>query len=184
MMLRNSSTRYGAIGLILHWLTVFFVGAAYIISSGGPEARVYSQSRASQLNWHESFGMLVLVLLVLRLTWRLVDTAPEEPPMPGWMLHSARLVHWLLYALLAAVPLTAIVGAWLEGHPVTFAGATLGPLLVPSHALGHSLSELHGTLGNAILWLAGLHAAAALYHHFVLHDRVLSAMLPFSRRVQ
>ena len=184
MTLRNSPTRYGAIGQTFHWLTVIFVGAAYLISEGGPEARVYSAPRAFQLSWHETFGILVLVLLVLRLIWRLVDPAPEEPPMPGWMLLFARFGHLLLYALLAAVPLTALVGAWLEGHPVTFLGVTLGPFLTPSHAFGHSLSELHGTLGNVILWVAGLHAAAALYHHFIMHDRVLTAMLPFVRRVQ
>ena len=184
MTLRNSPTRYGAIGQTFHWLTVVFVGAAYLISQGGPETRVYSAPSAFQLSWHETFGFLVLALLALRLIWRLVDPAPGEPPMPGWMLFSSRFVHWLLYALLAAVPLTAIVGAWLEGHTVSFLGVALGPFLIPSHGIGHSLSELHGTLGNVILWVAGLHAAAALYHHFIMHDRVLTTMLPFVRRVQ
>jgi cytochrome b561 len=46
--------------------------------------------------------------------------------------------------------------------------------------VGATLAQLHGTLGDAIIWLAGLHAAAALYHHFFLKDRVLRAMLPGS----
>jgi cytochrome b561 len=102
--------------------------------------------------------------------------------MPAWMLFAARLVHWLLYALLAAVPLTAIVGAWYEGHPVTFLGfGELDPLLAPAHDFGRSLTEFHTLLGNAIIWLAGFHAAAALFHHFILRDRVLLSMLPFGR---
>lgn len=77
------------------------------------------------------------------------------------------------------MPLTAIFGAWLEGHPITLLGiGAVGPLAGPAHDLGSSLSEVHGTLGNVILWLAGLHAAAALYHHYVLRDRVLRTMLP------
>jgi cytochrome b561 len=178
----STPTRYGAAAQIFHWLTVALVGAAYLISSGGPEVRVYSPERATQLGLHETIGMCVIAVLVLRLLWRLIDHVPQEPEMPAWMLFSTRLVHWLLYALLAAIPLTAIAGAWYEGHPVTFLGVgEIAPLLAPAHAFGQSLMELHTTLGNVIIWVAGLHAAAALFHHFVLRDRVLLSMLPFGR---
>jgi len=40
------------------------------------------------------------------------------------------------------------------------------------------IASIHTWLGDAILWIAGVHAAAALYHHFVLRDRVLRSMLP------
>ena len=126
--------------------------------------------------------MIVLALVLARLVWRMVDRAPAEPPMPAWMLLTARIVHWLLYALLVTAPITAILGAWLGGHAVTLAGiGQMGPFLSPSHDLGEALANLHGSLANAIVWIAGLHAAAALYHHFVLRDRVLVAMLPFKR---
>jgi cytochrome b561 len=72
-----------------------------------------------------------------------------------------------------------MAGAWLGGHPLTLLGSTtFGPLLSQQPELGEAVSELHETLGNAIIWLAGLHAAAALVHHFVLRDRVLGSMLP------
>ena len=102
--------------------------------------------------------------------------------MPAWMALASRLVHWTLYALLAAVPLTAIVGAWLEGHPVTVIGlGEVGPLFSRSHSLGESISGIHPLLGDVIIWVAGVHAAAALFHHFILRDGVLLSMLP-SRR--
>ncbi len=172
--------RYGAVTQTFHWLTVFLVGAAYLTGEGGPELRVYAAERASLLGWHETLGILVIVVMVLRLAWRMVDRAPEEPPMPGWMQFASRLVHWMLYALLAAVPLTAIFGAWYEGHVVTFLGTGgVGPFLTTSHDFGRSITELHTTLGNLIIWIAGFHAVAALYHHFFLRDRVLLSMLPF-----
>ena len=91
-------------------------------------------------------------------------------------------VQWVLpalYLLLFAVPLTAIAGAWLEGHPLTLlAGLQVAPQIAESHDLGVTISELHTWLGDAILWLAGLHAVAALYHHFFLKDGVLKSMLP------
>ena len=92
---------------------------------------------------------------------------------------AAKAMHWGLYLLLFALPLTAIAGAWLEGHPLTFlAGVEIPALVGPSHSLGVQIAAIHTWLGDAILWLAGLHALAALYHHFVLKDGVLASMLP------
>jgi cytochrome b561 len=92
-------------------------------------------------------------------------------------------VHWALYALLVAIPATAIVGAYLEGHPVTLLGiGALGPIGPLSHTLGQTISDLHRSLGSFIVWIAGAHAAAALFHHFVMRDRVLVSMLPGRER--
>jgi len=88
-------------------------------------------------------------------------------------------VHLVLYILLFAIPLTAIVGTWLQGHPLTLlAGTNIAPLTSEMHDLGSSIMDIHTTLGNVILWVAGLHAAAALGHHFMLRDHVLISMLP------
>ena len=99
--------------------------------------------------------------------------------MPTVMRHAAKIVHVGLYLLLLAVPLTAIAGAWLEGHPLTLLG--LGDIASPlheAHAAGQTIATIHTYLGEAIVWVAGLHAAAGLFHHFFLHDRVLRSMLP------
>lgn len=179
MALRNTPTRYGAISQAFHWLTVLLVGAAYLLGPEGPENSIYAPANASALSWHETCGILVLALLVLRLGWRIIDRPPEKPPMPAWMLASSRIVHWTLYALLALAPLAAIFGAWYAGHPIILLGlGEVGPWVSLSHDFGRGLAEVHGTLGNIIIALAFLHAAAALIHHFVLRDRVLLSMLP------
>jgi cytochrome b561 len=111
--------------------------------------------------------------------WRLIDIVPEDPPMKPWMRYSAKFVHVMLYGLLMVTLGSAIVGAWLEGHPLTLWGlGTIGPMLSPAHAVGLSVAALHTTLGNIILWVAGLHAVAALFHHFFLRDGVLLSMVP------
>jgi cytochrome b561 len=171
--------RYGAGARAFHWVTALLVLAAFILGEGGPEARIYAPERASQLATHETLGLAVFVLTLLRLAWRAVDRSPAPVPMAPWMLLASKLVHWALFGLLVLVPATAIAGAWLEGHPVTvLALGTLGPWLPLSHDAGSIITELHTLLGDAIMWLAGLHAAAALYHHLVLRDRVLAAMMP------
>ncbi len=173
---------YGAGAQIFHWVTVVLVVAAFVLSSGGPEARVYAPERAGELLVHETLGLCVFLVTLARLVWRMVDQAPDDPPMAVWLHVSSRLVQVLLFILLLAVPLTAIAGAWLEGHPVTvYAVGPIGPWLAESKGLGRELSQVHTWAGDALIWLAGFHAAAALFHHFVLKDRVLVAMLPVRR---
>jgi cytochrome b561 len=119
------------------------------------------------------------VLLAVRVLRRLFDARPTPEPMPRWMHVASKAVQGLLYLLLFAVPLTAILGAWFEGHPLTLlAGVELAPPFGESHALGEKLAEVHTWLGDVILWLAGFHALAALFHHFVLGDGVFASMLP------
>src|SRR4051812_41050296 len=118
----STPSRYGAVTQSFHWITVLLVGAAYILAEGGPEARVYASDRAFGLGLHETLGLLVFISVALRLFWRMLDRVPRNPVVPAWMNLSALVIHWALYILLFAVPLTAVIGAWLEGHPVTFAG--------------------------------------------------------------
>ena len=175
----NSSRRHGRVTQLLHWATVLLVGIAYVLSPGGPESRVYSTASDGLRDWHESVGLLVFALVLLRLMWRLLRVEPEPVPMAAWMRASATAAHWALYALLLAIPLTAIAGAWLEAHPLTILGiGDVPPLLAPAHDLGALVADIHTILGNVIMWLAGFHAAAALFHHYVLRDDTLRSMLP------
>ena len=171
--------RYGAVAQAFHWLTAVLVIAAYFMGPGGSEQRVYSAAVDFTRQTHETLGISVFALVFARLLWRSMDSVPEDPPMKPWMKYSAKLVHIVLYGLLIATPVSAIVGAWLEGHPLTLWGfGNIGPMLSPAHDLGLSLADLHATLGNIILWVAGLHAVAALFHHFFLRDSVLVSMVP------
>jgi cytochrome b561 len=179
MATTGTKERYSAVAQALHWITAVLVLVAFIVAEGGPESRVYSPERDSQRILHESLGLAVLALVVIRIVWRLFDRAPDAEPMARWMTLGATLSHWLLYLLLFAVPLTAVFGAWLEGHALnTYLFAEIPAPFAPAHDTGAWLTELHETLGDVIIWLAGLHAAAALFHHFVLKDKVLRAMLP------
>jgi cytochrome b561 len=123
--------------------------------------------------------MSVFALTLVRLCWRTIFPSPKSPEMPTWMEVGAKLGQWALYALLVLVPVTAIVGAWLEGHPLTLlAVGNIQPWLAQSPQLGLALGDIHGWLGDAPTWLAGLHPTAALYHHFWRRDTVLLSMLP------
>jgi cytochrome b561 len=179
--LRGTATRYGPVAQTFHWLTVLLVLAAYLLSEGGPEARVYSIAAESTRRIHETLGILAFGVVLLRLLWRLVDPPPSSHVGATWRDWLAKLIHLALYALLVAIPVTAILGTWYEGHPLTLLVIDIAPAVGAAHDLGQLIIEAHTTLGNVILWIAGLHAAAAVLHHFYFRDAVLRSMLPGGR---
>jgi cytochrome b561 len=171
--------RYGAVAQALHWITAILVLIAFIYGPGGSEQRVYSAAKDADRQLHETLGLCVLVLTTVRLAWRLVEGRPDPPAVARWLGRLATFVRWLLYVMLFAVPLTAISGAWLEGHPLTLLGGVeiAGPMTA-QHDTGARIATLHPWLGDTILWVAGFHALAAIVHHFILKDSVLVTMLP------
>ena len=176
---RGVVERYTATARLFHWLTALLVVVAYVVSVGGPETRVYSPTNDFSRGLHELLGISVFALTLARVFWRAVFPPPKSPEMPIWMELGARFGHWATYALLVIVPVTAVLGAWFEGHPLTvLALGNIQPWLPQSRQLGLVLDNVHGWVGNVLIWLAGLHAAAALYHHFWRRDTVLVSMLP------
>ena len=180
----ESNAYYDAPSRIFHWLTAIAVSVAFVL---GPErfGRLMRDgvdpATRSDIVWHESLGILVFVLTLLRLLW--IAFRPTAPvfPMARWMDTSAKLAHLGLWALMIALPVTAMLALGGEDHPLTLLGGVRVdhmPLIANSAiAKLADWGDVHGLLGDAIMAIAGLHAAAALYHHFVIKDGVLAAML-------
>ena len=169
-----------------HWVTAIVVTIAFILGPGdfGRLMREgIDPATRSDIVWHESLGILVFVLTVLRLTWVAFRPTAPQVQMASWMQLTGKLVHVALWILLLALPATALLALGSEAHPMTLLGGVrVDPLPVIANASIAKLAdwgEVHQFLGDAIVWIAGLHAAAALYHHLILKDDVLSAMLPY-----
>ena len=176
---KTSPDGYGSTAMTFHWVMAVLVLAAFIMGPGGSEQRVYSHAKDFDRVLHEWLGLTVFALTLARLAWRAFNPVPDLSGAPPWMKRASRLVQGLLYVLLVVTPITAITGAWLEGHPLTLGAlGEVAPMIPESHALGSVIAEVHGWLGDIIIWLAGFHAAAGLFHHFVLKDEVMLSMLP------
>ena len=183
MQARSTRSHYGIVTQGFHWLTAILVVIAYFLGPGGSERRAFSAAMEGTRQMHETLGVLVFVIVVLRILWRLIEEDTEHAEMATWMKYASKSVHLLLYVLLASIRVTAIMGTWLEGHPLTLVGlGNVGPLSSQMHEIGMAVMNIHTTLGNVILWVAGAHAAAALIHHFLIRDRVLISMLPIRSR--
>jgi len=166
--------RYSRVMMALHWLTAVLVVAAYLLSEGGRQVRVHPPLL------HFACGLAVLVLLVPRLIARALGGAPPLQQYGSrWLEVAARSSHALLYLLLLAVPILGWYVASRLGVPAWLFGITLPPLTAALPGPAGLLGQLHQIGGNAILILAGVHALAALWHHFGLRDHTLRRMSPF-----
>jgi len=164
----------------LHWLIFLLVlgiyGLTYVVD-------LYPRGDSGRVAiWglHISFGLVLLALVVLRIIERLRFGAPALPSsmnrLEALLAHGA---HVVLYALLLAIPFLGVTLVWLRGDTLSFFGLFSFPaFLAPNRELAALVKEIHSLCANGILIVAGLHAAAALWHHFVRHDDVLRRMLP------
>lgn len=185
MQWRNSVKSYGAAPQLMHWLTVALVILAWFL---GQFDDIFPKgaARAAALVVHISAGLSVAGLLVLRLCWRLADAPPplERTALGVWLDYAARFGHVALYALLIVVPLSGIALQFVRGDALPLFGLAeiASPIGGAGRALRRSVKEVHEVAANALIFLAMLHAAAALVHHWLLRDRTLVRMLPSAWR--
>ena len=183
-MNQPTSPRYDVPSRVFHWITAIAVAIAFVL---GPEGfgrllrdGVDPASRSS-IVWHESLGLLVFALTLLRLCWLAFRPAAPQFAMAGWTKVLSKLTHVALWALMLALPMTALLALGSEGHPLTLLGGIRVDQmpLIANSAIAElaDWGDVHGLLGDVIVWLAGLHAVAAIYHHVVLKDGVLRSML-------
>lgn len=153
------------------------VPAAYVFSKADHYS-LYSADAGGVRVSHETLGLLVLIVAILMIPSRPRSRLQMKPPIQRWMAGAARLVRFTLCALLIAIPVTAVLGTWLEGLPITLPGLDVASPIVQSRGMGQMVMRIHSMLGEVILWIAGAHAAAALFHHFCMRDEVLRSMGP------
>jgi cytochrome b561 len=165
-------THYSKIMIALHWLMALLILAAWLTSEGGRHVR------ENPPVLHFWIGLSVLVLIVPRLVGRLWGGAPPYEAQRPLLDVAARVGHWVLYALMAALPLSGWYAAGRLGIPVTFFGLPLPSLTSPVQGAPGWIAELHETGGTVLLWLAGVHALLAFWHQFVLRDGTLTRMSP------
>ena len=175
-MIGNSPEAWGRISIGLHWLTaVLVIGLSLVglLMTELPNSPFKLQVYAL----HKSFGLTVLALTLLRLVWHWLSKRPKPLPAPAWQQRSARGVHWALYALLLAMPLSGWLYNSASGFPLRWFGLPLPRLFT---GFNPTLKELAHTLHETGFYLLALlllaHAGAALFHHYVKKDQTLKRM--------
>lgn len=179
----DDRTAYDRFSIALHWLTVVLVLAQFATSQiWGFFPR---PSRHLLIVTHMSLGMLLAAVIVLRIVWRLSPGHQAPVSSSGWIELAAKAVHYVLYALLVSEAVLGFVLRWSGSESMSFFGLQIPPPFTPfSKAAHHTVGEAHEFIGWTIIGLAAAHAAAALFHHFVVRDTVLMRMLPGMKRAR
>ncbi len=178
MRIRNSKNHYGVIAIWLHWIIAVLIIA--LLALGLYMVRIpISVWKLKLYGWHKELGMLVLMLVLLRLGWRLGNIIPSLPEsIPGWQKVAARMAHWAFYGFMIALPLSGWLITSASGLPVSFFGLFVFPDMVgPDENLRRVFTQVHEWLSYALIAVICLHIAAALKHHFINKDDILKRIL-------
>ncbi|MBI3231344.1 MAG: cytochrome b [Burkholderiales bacterium] len=176
----NNKERYGALSIALHWLMALLIAAVYaciVLREKFPKGSAIAKNLET---WHSMLGLFVLVLLVLRIAAQFFGTPPQlQPTMPKWQNYIAQSMHLALYAFMFAMPLVGWLLLSAEGEDIPYFGLHLPALISQSKSSAEWIKEVHEVGGIIGYILIGIHAFAALYHHYFLRDNCLWHMLPW-----
>ena len=167
---------YDSVLMGLHWLIVALLVVQYftkLIPASGASGDALNA-------WHLAVGPTILVLMLLRLGWRLAHAVPPPPAdlSPGLRMLS-RTTHWAFYGVLILLPILGWLSASAFGATPYLLGLIKLPLLTaPNKAFAEQVGGVHGLLAWLLLALIALHVAGALYHAVIKRDEVLQRMLP------
>lgn len=179
MRWRNTQTDYGWPSIILHWLIALAVIGMFGFGLWMTGLDYYHPWYHEAPELHKAIGILLFGVVGLRLVWRLLNPTPRpEPGLRRWEVVASGLVHWLLYLLLFATMIFGYLMSTAAGDPVSVFGLFEVP---PSYTGLPDQEETAGLIHEWLAWtiiiLAGLHALAALKHHFLDRNRTLRRML-------
>jgi cytochrome b561 len=173
--------RYSWQAMLLHWLlAVIVIGMlclGYLLDDmpRGPTKDFY-------VDLHRSFGVLALVLVLLRLAWRARRTPPPLPAtVPRWQRAAAAVTHGLLYFCILAQPLSGYLASSFGKSGVKFFGMGLPHWGWDDKPLRSFFGEVHGLVAMALVALVAIHVLAALKHLLLNRDQVFQRMLPGRR---
>ncbi|CAG8999449.1 MAG: Cytochrome b561 [Candidatus Celerinatantimonas neptuna] len=168
---------YSRLRINLHWLTVLLVFGAYLAIN---LESVFDSYRVDEwlMTIHYNLGLTIWCVMMIRWIIFLLDrkTPSIEPEPPRWQQRIAKLLHWILYGCFLCLPVLGVLTVALRGESWEFWGVTISALPFNYH-LSHIIKEIHEWVATVGYYLIGIHAFAALYHHFHLKDNTLVRML-------
>ncbi|HKK56268.1 cytochrome b [Marinobacter sp.] len=179
MQIRNSSSQYGLVAIILHWLVAVVIIGLFALGYWMVDLDYYHEWYKQAPDIHRSVGILLFATIILRLLWRLVSRAPAPLATHSRLeVLAAHGAHLMLYLLIV----TAMISGYLISTADGSAISVFGWFDVPSvtgriKGMEDIAGEVHYWATWALVGLASIHALAALKHHLIDKDDTLRRML-------
>lgn len=183
MSWKNTTDRYGSMSIGMHWVMLLLLIAVYALINLRELYPRGSDPREAMKMWHYMAGLSVLMLVFARLAIRAAGQTPRlNPEARAWQHRLATSTHFALYLFMIVMPLLGWLNLSASGKPILLLGWQLPSLVDANEGLAAQVKEIHETIGTVGYYLIGLHAAAALFHHYVLRDKTLVRMLPHANK--
>ena len=185
--MNDSLQRYHGFAVGLHWIIAILILGMLGVGKYMVSLEESEPLRFLLTQWHKTFGVTALVLIVFRMLWRLTHRPPMLPgDLKPWELRVAEITHILLYLLIILIPVSGwiMVSASPLDLPTVLFNWIHWPHLAPFDSLPNKadisglFAEIHALAGSVMILLLVAHIGAALRHQFVLRDGVMNRMSP------
>ncbi len=181
MSWKNTQDHYGKLSIAMHWLMFLLLITVYACIELREIYPKGSDPREALKLWHSMLGLSVFLLVFIRLALRFNAPTPAvKPALPPWQHKLAGIMHLALYLLMIVMPLLGWLLLSTEGKPIVFFGLPLPAIWGKNEGYAELIEEIHKFIGTTGYYLVGIHAAAALFHHYFMRDNSLVRMLPRS----
>lgn len=178
MKLGNSAGRWGLVSRLLHW----FMAVTIIFMLGLGTTMINTRLSPLKLEMfmvHKSIGMLLLLAIIIRILWRLINPAPNAPSFFSTL--QKRLVFFgqlFMYLLMLCIPISGWVINSAANFPLQWFGLFQIPAITdPSLVIEDYAKTIHLVMVSTLAAVAFVHIASALHHHWLLRNDVLRRML-------
>jgi cytochrome b561 len=176
MGIKNTFSTYGSVSKFLHWL--IFLLLIFMFTLGFCFPLISKANQPLAFNVHKLTGLTILVLMVIRALWALMNVKPLLTTIHPALRIAAHTVHRLLYLLVIVMPIMGWIGAVAGGRPPHIGSWQINLPIEQSKTLSDAAFNVHNTLAFVILAFVAIHVGAACYHYFIKKDDILQRMLP------
>lgn len=174
--------KFASSQIFFHWVIFILIVVAYAAVELKGFAPKGSALRATIVSVHFTAGTSVLILMVIRIALKLFNKDPNIlPEPPRWQMIAAKAMHGVLYLLFITLPVLGLLILYFGQVEWSFFSFTMPVDSVRNPDLRHKIKDVHEVLANAGYFIIGLHAAAAIFHHYIQRDNTLVRMLPFTK---
>lgn len=179
LIIKNSSSRFGLISIIFHWLIALLTLSLFGLGVWMVELDYYSVWYQVAPWWHKNVGVCLLVLVLIRWVWQVFSPSPLAlSTIPSWQRISAHIVHEVMNILIVFICLAGYFIVTAKGQALSvFDWLHIPATLTGIANLEDIAGDLHALAAYILMVIIGLHVVAALKHHFINKDNTLLRIL-------
>lgn len=173
------SRKFAPSQILFHW-TIFIL---IVLTYAAMELKGFVPKGSNARDWmkvaHYTMGVSVIILMIIRIILKVTHKDPDIVPNPprGQTIIS-KSVHGILYLMFISLPLLGVLSLYYGNIEWSFFSYPMPVAGEENIVMQHDLKEIHELIANTGYFIVGLHAAAALFHHYIMRDNTLTRMTP------